>query len=328
MPTVSEIIVVGCGVSGLSCAIKLLERFPASVRIIAHELPPHTTSNIAGAFFEPYEAHPRDRVLNWSKISLAEFVALTNIPEAGVAMVKVVRLFEGAGQEQWWWHDLKVSAREALPSELPPNYKCGFVTEVPKIETPRYIPYLQNRFIQAGGKIEKLSAKVNRLSEVLTPNSVIVNCTGLGAAQLCDDSNVFPIRGQIALVRAPEIGEAVYDGSTERDLAYIVPREDACLLGGTHEVNDWRLEPDRAIAQGILSRCRRLLPGLDQASVIEHKVGLRPGRNEVRLELEPVSDSCAVVHNYGHGGAGFSLSWGCAVDVVKLVASFLGLHPD
>jgi len=105
-------------------------------------------------------------------------------------------------------------------------------------------------------------------------------------------------------------------------LAYIVPRADACLLGGTHESGDWRLDADPETAQGILSRCRQILPALEHAQVVEHKVGLRPGRDEVRLELEPVNDTCAIVHNYGHGGAGFTLSWGCADDVVNLVSSF------
>jgi D-amino-acid oxidase len=59
-----------------------------------------------------------------------------------------------------------------------------------------------------------------------------------------------------------------------------------------------------------------------KAKVIGHLVGLRPRRPAVRLELER-RDGKAIIHNYGHGGAGISLSWGCAQEVVELVRQVL-----
>jgi D-amino-acid oxidase len=78
------------------------------------------------------------------------------------------------------------------------------------------------------------------------------------------------------------------------------------------------LEINPQTAQEILEKCRLLEPALSQAAILGHAVGLRPGRREVRLELEWLAGGRAVIHNYGHGGAGFTLSWGCAREVVEL----------
>jgi D-amino-acid oxidase len=72
--------------------------------------------------------------------------------------------------------------------------------------------------------------------------------------------------------------------------------------------------------QAILERARRLEPALANATVLGAAVGLRPSRPAIRLEREVLPDGRRVVHNYGHGGHGFSLAWGCAAAVTRLVA--------
>jgi D-amino-acid oxidase len=94
----------------------------------------------------------------------------------------------------------------------------------------------------------------------------------------------------------------------------VIPRRNEVLLGGSAVLVD----PDAvhaplpAITARILDRCRA--SGFDPGAVLYERVGLRPIRPEVRLEREG-----RIVHNYGHGGAGYTLSWGCAEDVVKAV---------
>jgi D-amino-acid oxidase len=58
--------------------------------------------------------------------------------------------------------------------------------------------------------------------------------------------------------------------------------------------------------------------------VLAHRVGLRPVRPQVRLETQAVPGGRHVVHNYGHGGAGVTLSWGCALAVAGAVNGLLG----
>ncbi len=86
------------------------------------------------------------------------------------------------------------------------------------------------------------------------------------------------------------------------------------MVGGTDQDGDWSRTPSTETAQEILHRASRLVPALADARVVGHRVGLRPVRPVVRLEAEG-----RVVHCYGHGGAGVTLSWGCADEVAALV---------
>jgi D-amino-acid oxidase len=106
-------------------------------------------------------------------------------------------------------------------------------------------------------------------------------------------------------------------------LAYVIPRDRDVILGGTAERGEWDLTPEPEITEEIREKTKRLEPRVADARVLEVNVGLRPGRTTVRVEREelPAEDGRAggtVIHNYGHGGAGYTLSWGCAEDVVAL----------
>ena len=102
-----------------------------------------------------------------------------------------------------------------------------------------------------------------------------------------------------------------------------MPRTHDCILGGTAEAGVDRLEADDAQTRAILERCAALAPHLAGAEVLEVKVGLRPGRDQVRLEVERPQPNKLVIHDYGHGGAGVTLSWGCAEEVVSLLQDSL-----
>jgi D-amino-acid oxidase len=105
-------------------------------------------------------------------------------------------------------------------------------------------------------------------------------------------------------------------------LMYVIPRSEDCILGGTGQEGNWSLEANPDTAADILRKCQSLEPALANADILEHRVGLRPGRKTVRVELEPMGNECAAIHNYGHGGAGFTLSWGCADEVAQLALGF------
>jgi D-amino-acid oxidase len=111
----------------------------------------------------------------------------------------------------------------------------------------------------------------------------------------------------------------------EHEMVYVFPHEGRVVLGGTEVAGDWSAEPDPGTAARIVRDCAAVDKRLATARITGHRVGFRPGRPQVRLEAEDAVAAGGgrqrlLVHNYGHGGAGVTLSWGCARAVASLVA--------
>ena len=102
---------------------------------------------------------------------------------------------------------------------------------------------------------------------------------------------------------------------------YLVPRADGLVIGGTAQIGDERLAVDDSDSEAMLKRAMDVFPQLRDAEVIAGSVGLRPCRSSVRLECEQRPDGRRLVHNYGHGGSGYTLAWGCAEEVASLLTS-------
>jgi D-amino-acid oxidase len=150
-----------------------------------------------------------------------------------------------------------------------------------------------------------------------------INCTGLGARELVNDDSLYAIRGQIVRVARAGIEKFLLDEDEGRGVAYIIPRSDDCVLGGTAEDRCENTEPDAKTSKSIFERCAAIEPRLRDAMILSHAAGLRPGRAAIRLEVETWASGKALIHNYGHGGAGVTLSWGCAREVTKLAKRYL-----
>jgi D-amino-acid oxidase len=309
-------VVVGCGVIGLTSAICLREA-GLEAGIVAAELPPGTTSSVAAAIWYPYKAYPEDRVLSWGSRTFEVFEELSGTPESGVFMREGVEIWSQRVPDPWWAGAVP-GVRGCNEDELPPGYLDGYAFTVPIVEMPIYLDYLMDRFSAAGGSVQRRT--LSSLEEV--DARVVVNCVGLGARDLVADVSMEPIRGQIVRVRNPGIERFVLDEENPEGVTYIIPRSGDCILGGTAEEGAWDLEPDPETAAGILRRCTHLEPRLSGAEVLEHKVGLRPARPEIRLERE--DGPIPRIHNYGHGGSGITLSWGCAEETLRLVQETLG----
>jgi D-amino-acid oxidase len=308
-------VVVGCGVIGLTTAICLREA-GVDAGIVTAELPPATTSSVAAAIWYPYKAYPEDRVLSWGSRTFEVFEELSDTPESGVLMREGVELWHERVPDPWWAGAVP-GVRRCNEDELPPGYLDGHAFTAPIVEMPLYLAYLMDRFADAGGSVEQRT--LSSLDEV--DADVVVNCVGLGARDLLDDTSMEPIRGQVVRVRNPGLERFVLDEENPEGVTYIVPRSEDCILGGTAEEGKWDLEPDPETASGILRRCTQLEPRLADAEILEHKVGLRPGRPEIRLEREDAH--VHRIHNYGHGGSGVTLSWGCAEETLRIVREVL-----
>jgi D-amino-acid oxidase len=308
----ADAVVVGCGVIGLTTAVVLREA-GLDARIVAAEFPAATTSSVAAAIWYPYKAYPEDRVLSWGRKAYEVFGELSNRPESGVLMREGVEIWHQKAPDPWWAEAVP-HVRRCREDELPPGYLDGHAFAAPIIEMPIYLSYLMERFASSGGTVQQRT--LSSLDEVAGEASVVVNCAGLGAHDLVGDASMQPIRGQILRVRNPGLTRFILDEDNPAGVTYIVPRSHDCILGGTADENEWDLEPDPQTARAILDRCTRIEPSLAQAEILEQKVGLRPGRPAIRLERGDGPNDTLLIHNYGHGGSGITLSWGCAEEVL------------
>lgn len=305
-----KIAVVGAGISGLSTTYKLLEA-GHQVSVIAKEFSPNTTSNKAAAFWFPYHIRNDIRGQEWCKKSYSFFKEKSTDSSTGISMATIIKASKkGIVDETGWLDYMPESSFSILKeNELPIGYDKGYKAAVPLIETQFFLPWLMEQLQVKGANI--IQQEVTSLKELENKFDLIINCSALGARQLCNDENIISVRGQVVLL---EPGFPDYIFIDNQTPSYIVPRKDATIVGGTYEEGIYEAITEEASLNEILQKAYTILPALKKRKVIGSWAGLRPSRNLVRLEREG-----NIIHNYGHGGSGFTLSFGCAAEVVSLV---------
>jgi D-amino-acid oxidase len=296
----SRVVVVGAGVIGLTCAVRLLEA-GHRVDIVARDLPLETTSAVAGALWYPYRALPQDRVTSWAGASYVEFMSLAADPDTGVAMRTGTEVFRELRPDPWWKQAVPGLDRETA---LPSGYVDGWTFVSPIVETPLYLRWLTGRVNALGGTITRMNLSA------LPHAEHVVNASGLGSRLLGADKSVAPVRGQLLYVEQFGLDRWILDSDGP---TFVLPRSHDVVVGGTADEGEWSRTVSPEDSAEILRRATLLVPELAKATVLRAKVGLRPVRPAVRLERQG-----DVVHCYGHGGAGVTLSWGCADEVVAL----------
>ncbi|MFG2497515.1 FAD-dependent oxidoreductase [Streptomyces sp. NPDC048441] len=309
----NDVIVVGSGVIGLTTAVLLAER-GRRVRVWAREPAERTTSAVAGALWWPYRIEPAALVGDWSLQSLVIYEELAErAEETGVRMVDGVQ-GETRLDDLGPWAAQVPGLRPATRDEYDGP---GVWARVPLIDMPVHLGWLRARLARAGGTVEARTA--GSLDEPLTEAPVVVNCSGIGARSLVPDGSVRPVRGQLVIVENPGVRTWFASArSAGQASTYFFPQPDRLVLGGTAQDDDWSLTPDPATAEAIVKRCAAVRPEIAGARVLDHRVGLRPVRPAVRIEREPAADGRVLVHNYGHGGAGVTVAWGCAQEAARL----------
>ncbi len=354
-PPSGRVLVVGAGVSGLTSALALA-RAGFEVEVVAEKFQSELVSVVAGALWEWPPAvcgYHRDqtslaRSKAWAMESYEIFCDLARDPSTGVYMRTSNFYFsrEQTPRELHKMNELAPKVRGFVRDRgLADANGIGPATDVvdayahlaPMIDTDRYMGWLRRQAQDAGVTItqRRIEGRLAHQEHVLLAEfdaDAIVNCTGLGAMQT-HGAPMYPLRGALVRVindgsRMPKITQAHCvphpEGSTEQDMVFIVPRgENMLVLGGLTEEDEWSLDIGLHNYQPIRDmyrRCLEFMPvleagELDPAEPV--RVGLRPvGRGNVCLQREP---GTRIVHNYGHGGSGFSFSWGCAHEVTATV---------
>lgn len=301
-----QITVVGAGVIGLVTA-HALEEQGHEVRIVAAALGPRTTSAVAGAVWFPYRAGPPDKVARWAATTRAWLERLAADRATGVDLLtgyEITPEDEDDPPRPWWATHVDVTR---APAPVTGGH-TAWTFIAPRVEPGIFMPWITS---QLRATIEQ-RAVVDLTAE---PGDLVVNCTGLGARELVGDGQIYPLMGQLVIADPGEVDRAISitDHRDTDRVFYVIPRRGELILGGCSL--PWppgapaEIDPD--ISARILDQARAL--GLPIGRVRTERTGLRPYRLEVRLERDG-----RVIHNYGHGGAGFTLCRGCAEDVVQL----------
>ena len=322
-----NVAIIGAGVSGLTCGVVLAE-LGYRTAILAKETGQQTTSGAAAALWFPYDAEPAEKVIPWALRTFDVLGDLARIPASGVSMIEL-RQFSRTGEIQIpdWAIPLGAQAvTHNSPSVMSSNverslagnflgFKSGYAITVPLMDTTIYLDYIANRFVVAGGSIAA-DVHFEKLEDVDRKFDLVINCAGIGARELVQDPDLEPHRGQVAVVsRIEALSCAVV--CDDAPLMYAIPRTNDCVFGGTNDFST-DLAVDPATTDRIIAECSRVL-NIEKPNVLADRVGLRPfHKSGVRLEGDRLRDGRAAIHNYGHGGSGFTLSWGCARDVLNL----------
>ena len=305
-----DVTVVGAGVVGLTVAV-VLEQAGHRVQVVAEARDGATTSSVAGAIWLPYRCGPVARVAAWAAATRAWLTSLAaRAPEAGVDVLTAYELT--AGDEPPWWCAAAGDVRRGPAPVV--GASPAWIFAAPRVDPPLHLAWLAG---QLARPLEERAVS----SLAGEPGDAVVNCTGLGARSLCADDELEPLLGQVVVALPGELDltSSLGDARDPDAMFYAIPRRDEVVLGGC--ALPWPRgapppPPDPAITARILAQAAAL--GLRPGPILRERVGLRPFRATVRLERDAARPR--VVHCYGHGGAGFTLAHGCALDVAALLA--------
>ena len=324
--------VIGAGIMGVTSAYMLKAKYPLlHVDLISESFPPNTTTDVGAGYWRPPEQEQKHlqqyttwcaKTLNYIQENMKNNRDAANM---GISVCHGYYLARDSETEKPYWSDLVPNFHFLSKDELvrfPSYIKSGYAYSTGVTEGTKYTKYFLEKLIQMHVKI--LQQQVKCISELYQKYDVIINCAGVGARDLVPDQQVFPIKGHVLRVKAPWIKEfVVMTELDENDMAPCVfPSQECVVVGVIKRQNDTSKEPCIADRERMINKAKEFYPSLEYASILEEKVGSRPARHEIRMEMEMLKDenikAKAVIHNYGHNSWGLSMYWGCGEEVLEL----------
>jgi glycine/D-amino acid oxidase-like deaminating enzyme len=272
-PDVRDYAVLGCGAVGLATA-RLLQRRGGRVTIYARELPPETTSNIAGAQWWPTSLFDRSAVTpefmrDYALAAHLSYRHFQNLVGAhyGVRWTRNYIIGNRALSDYPAGPDdplrsIAPELRDLAPGEHP--FDAAYVRQwdTMMVEPPVYLQAMVEDFLSAGGTVS-VRAFADRSEVAALPERVVFNCTGLGARALFGDEALVPVKGQLVVL----LPQAEVNYNLLNDGLYMFPRADGIMLGGTFERGNWSLDPDPADTARILAGHRAIFDAMDNSRV-------------------------------------------------------------
>ncbi len=260
--------ILGAGAAGLSAA-RLMQNAGWEVTIYSKDLPPNTTSNVAGGQWSPTSVYAQDSV---SPAFLDQFESAMrhayryyqNLvgPKYGVRWISNYMVLGDAESDDSLsatYPDMYPQRLRLSRNEHPFDADHALHIDTMLVEPAVYLPEMMNDFQIAGGKI--IVKDFRDRSEVLQLDEpVIINCTGLGSRDLFDDRELIPIKGQLTFLLPQAEVDYIIIGNSG---LYMFPRSDGILLGGTYERNNWDTTPDPEATRRIIDGHRAFFNAME-----------------------------------------------------------------
>ncbi|MGX6603438.1 FAD-dependent oxidoreductase [Micromonosporaceae bacterium Da 78-11] len=309
----ADVTVVGAGVIGLTVAHELAG---AGHRVQVLEASPGVSA-VAAALWFPHDVRHTGPVLSSAAVTYERLLRLSADPATGVRMRAGTVLARRTDPDLSWTG--AVPRHQRLDDDRVPAGTTGVRCTVPVVVTDVYLGWLRAAVLALG--VGFRAAPVTSMPELVddSDSDVFVVAAGLrSAALLGDDDESYPIRGQIVRLANPGLTEWITDDDNPGGLTYVVPRDEDVVCGGTGEAGSWDEGIDPGTEAAILERVGELVPSLRGRPVLSRAAGLRPARSSVRVEAVPGHPK-PVFACYGHGGAGFTLSWGDAARLTRMI---------
>ncbi|GFN95184.1 D-aspartate oxidase [Plakobranchus ocellatus] len=332
-----RVIVLGAGITGLSSADCVQRACPqAHVQLVSEDFSPKTTGDGSAGFWEPYlmTDSAAQMVKRVSAVTFKHLTSLAYSPLAGVVKTQMLsgyHLCAGVPKEVPSYADTFENYRDLSKKEMErfPDAEWGTFSTTVSVDVTPYMAWLMRSFKAQGGIVRR--QKVTTIEEIASECDILINCSATSSRYLFNDDGVFPVRGQVWKVRAPWLKHFYVWDNHGKGHTYILPGVDYVTVGGTAQVGDWNRQPDSQDAARIWENAVEFLPALRQATPLKSWAGLRPSRESPRLECQPMKvlgRTIKVIHNYGHGGSGVTMHWGCALEVARMVLEALGTEEN
>lgn len=333
-----KVAVIGEGVIGVSSALALLERDPSLIITVFHDIPFEKTVSWGPAGLFRVDAIEDRAYARRSFARYAKIFREVGGSESGVNLLsghilstnltELVHQDEIYGDIVYNFHYLR---EEEMKQFAPQSEGHMFAIHYTAYTTEggKYVPWMKKKLVAKGVKF--VQREINSLKELYPDFDVIVNCAGLNGGRIAgdgDDVNMVPSRGIIFEVNATWHKHFFFKGFT----TFTIPTTEKVFIGTVKQENRRDLEITKEDSDDILGRYYKLHPAIKSSSILGGWAGIRPARKGgIRLEMTTVrfpapsakgsgdEKIVQIVHNYGHGGHGFAVSWGCAEVVADLV---------
>ena len=246
-----SIAVLGAGVMGLTAA-SLLLALNLKLTVYAKELPPDTTSHVAGGQWAPSMVNHRDPTQFTRILRRAFSEHKSRGPAYGVSPRENYTLVHASNFESC---PPDVIPRPTSFAHLPFAHlrSPGFGYATLLVEPPILLAKLQADLHAANVRLVPYEiatlGQISSLSE-----TIVVNCTGLGSKAICDDRLMHSVKGQ--LVRLPPQANLQYLFAGHH--GYVFPRHDCVVVGGSEEMDVADPTPDMQICKAILANMKGL----------------------------------------------------------------------